>query len=276
MEGNEQRTEQQSQPQDQGAQPQSQQKDKLDDKKSAIQKRIAQLYGEKKQAEEEALLYKQQLQELQAQLQATQEELAQLRLNSGVNPAVNSPLSGIGAGPVSDPDSVKKLVSEAVKEVVGPIVEEFNKNKQFQQLRLQQREAFNRAAMEFPELADPTSDLFQATDEVLRRDPKLQVDPDGPFKAALIAQGILARAQAQDGPQATPEQKKAAAAGPPGAGVPQSGSRKQLAELEQQYDQLMERLRQTTDSVEISRMWRERSALLAQIEALRAEQGETG
>jgi len=249
----------------------------LKQKRDKIQRRISQLWGEKKQAQEEAALYKQQFQELQAQLQATQEELALLKSNAGSGLAVPN-VSGFGSSPAADPSQVKQLVTEAVKETVGPLLDEFQKTKQVQELRVKQREAYMKAVTEFPELADPSSDLFQATDEVLKRNPKLANDPEGPLTAALIAQGILARAGSElsGGPiqQATPQQKAAASVPPPSAGVNlPAGPKQQLQQLEQQYEELMTKLRNTVDTVEIQKLWRERSSLVAQMEGLRKQAG---
>jgi len=258
---------------------QKQQDQGQDQKPNPIQQRIAQLYGQKKQAEEEAALYKQQLQELQAQLQAVRDELLELKSGAAVSSSPTPSFEGLGgfnANPAPASPPPKELVKEAVQEVVGPLLSEWQKAKQVQELRLKQREAFTRACTQFPELADPNSDLFQATDEVLRRNPKLQEDPDGPFTAALIAQGILARAGGQGGNENASVQQKIAASPPPPSTGPsgEKGPRGKLEELEQQYEQVLQQLRQTTDEAEIERLWGVRNELATQLSALKAQLGQ--
>lgn len=55
-----------------------------------------------------------------------------------------------------------------------------------------QQQSYEAAVSEFPELSQRGSALYRYTDEILKRDPELQRHRDGPYRAALMARGLLA------------------------------------------------------------------------------------
>ena len=113
-----------------------------------------------------------------------------------------------------------------------------------------------------------------ATDEVLRHNPKLANDPEGPLTAALIAKGLLAHAGGNAG--ASPEQKVAAAAPPASAG-PVAGAQTPEAKLEalqKEYGEVLQELRNTRDEIKTKQLWARRGQLASAIEGLKKQMEE--
>lgn len=191
---------------------------------SAAQKRINELYGKYKQAEEQTAAFEAQNAELRSQLATLQEEFTALKSQRQTPPPAD-PFAQPAANPVSGLD-IEKIVSTAVERAVGTVKAEQQQRDQVQQLRSAQVASFQRAAQNYPALGDPQSELNRTASEILKLDKYLQAHPDGPFLAAAVAQGFLT----QPTPAPTPEQKLLAVQQPTGTVVPQAGEKKDSPE----------------------------------------------
>lgn len=231
-----------------------------------IQQRIAQLVGTAKEQGERAEAYASQVQELRTQLLATQEELAGIR-GQIVQPPPPDPSSVV---PSSSGADWRKELAVAVKEAVGPVISGLRQERAVDQLRSAQRQSFERAISEIPDLANPQSDLYRAADQILSSMPKLQVLPNAPELAAFIARGLIGSAAPT---QPSPVQRTVAGAPPAvsrGPG-PQTSPQDQLKALETEYTQNLEAGRTTEDQAVSMQAWVKRGQIADRIEALKKQ-----
>lgn len=224
-----------------------------------IQKRIDELWGQKKQAEEHASSLASEVESLRTQLAETQEKLNLL----GVQRAGSDPLfPSSPAVPSSSGEDLEKVVRKVLGETVGPMMQGWQQQQKLAQLRAAQAQSFNRAKSEFSDLGDPNSPLFQAADEIIRRDRALNFDPDGPRKAAIMARGLLA----DTGQEVRPEARLAAAAQPPTASPGPSTAPKPAQEVETlrtELDQLYGQMKKPGQ--DLPALWAKRNELVQKI-----------
>lgn len=232
---------------------------------SRAEKRIAQLYGQKKEAEEKAALLETQTEELRTQLVNVQEQLKSL---SERQQTPQLDVFGNHKVEHKSGDDLKALVAAAVKETVGPAIQELERAHLTQQLHAAQNQSFQQAALEFPDLGDAESDLFRTAQKIVKADPSLVRDPQGPYKAALFAAGVLA---SSGGPG---QDRKAAAAAPAG-GVPTGPANEpsELTKLEKELDEVNAQMSKSTDPVQA---WRRRIDIQNRIAAVRTEVAKRG
>jgi len=206
---------------------QEQQQQQVSENVSNWKARLDALYAEKKAAEERLLASEAQNDELREQLLRLQEELAALRASQQSSP----PKAGFDQGTQSAADDLDTRIQRAVQSALQPIFEQVEQGQRLVELRTKQAQAWQRAQQEFPELKSPDSQFYQAAQEIWMKDQFLQQDPQGPYKAALMARALV-------GAGAEPAAKVAAsvppAAAPPAAlgPDPKEGLLKRMQELE--------------------------------------------
>jgi hypothetical protein len=229
-----------------------------------IQQRIATLFGQAKEAQERAGAFEQQNQELRTQLLAVQDELATLR-GQIVQPPSRATQTEV---PSSSGLDVRKAVTEAVREAVGPVIKTLEQQRATEALRAQQRQSFERVISELPDLANPQSDLHIVADRVLRATPHLAAHPHAPELAAYLARGILADAPAPSaGQRLAASVLPAVSRGPAPAPTPQQ----ELAALKTEYDAALEQGRTTEDQAMSVAAWVKRGQIAERMEALKKQ-----
>lgn len=209
---------------------------------SPAQKRINELYGKYKQAQEQTAAFETQNAELRSQLAGLQEKVTTLeaqRQTSPVGDPFAQPAVQTGTPSASGFD-VEKVANLAAERAVGALRKEFKQRDQVSQLQQAQRNSFVKASEQFPEIGDPQSELNRTAAEILNLDKYLQAHPDGPFLAAAAAKGFMSPAAAVP----APEQKLAAAQVPTGAGLPEATPKEDTPEaIEKTMDEIMAQIR---------------------------------
>jgi len=142
--------------------------------RSAIQRRIDKLYAQKKAAEEAAEAERQKVRELEA-------KLAELQ-------APRSTSFWQAPAPQED-------LKKALQEVLAPVVERLDRHERTLTLAAQHEQSWAAAESEFPEITQPNSELRALAEDIISRDPELQASTNGPYKAVLLARGLLADAR---------------------------------------------------------------------------------
>lgn len=228
-----------------------------------IQKRISQLVGTAHEQTERADAYAAQVQELRAQLQATQEELAAVR-SRPVLP--QTPEQSPVVPPVAGQDW-SRSVAEVVQKAVGSEISKLRQEQALVQLRQAQRQSFERVVSEIPDLANPQSDLYRAADQILSSLPQLRQLPNAPELAAFLARGLMG-----SGPVAPSPQQRVIAGAPAAVSrgpTPVASPQDQIKALETQLDATLKRMRETPDMAESTRLWGDRGGIVDAIEALK-------
>lgn len=201
------------------------------------ERRINQLFARAKTAEERVQALEVQQQELQTKLLEATQENAVLKTGASTGEYGN----GSGLAVMNSQSSGNELLTtirSEIKDALGEVRKELQEERMLNQLKTSQRAAFSMAMREFPELQDPNSQLFKFTDQILTNDPDLRTNPQGPYKAALMARGVLGGGM----PGAT-NQQKAAATVPDGAGTIAQGSKQeQIQKLETLITDLQQKL----------------------------------
>lgn len=203
-------------------------------KQSPAEKRINELYGKYKQAQEQTAQYEAQNAELRTQLAALTEEVTSLKTARPLSP-IQDPFAA-PAVPQSSGALTKEDLDRAVQQAVGPFIAERKHEAQLAQLQTAQRNSYFAATREFPELADPNSELARTAGTILKLDTQLQLHPDGPYLATLAARGAMSSAAAP-----VPEAVKIAASQLPVGAPPAAGTKKRTrTEIEAEMDSLMD------------------------------------
>lgn len=197
---------------------------------SAVEKRIAALYGQAKSEQELRMQSELQANELRSQLSAMQEELTLLKAQSlSQRSAPPAPSAYQTAVPPSSGLDIGELVKRSVQEAVGPVIAGAKQRDEAQQLQHVQQQAYLRATQEFPELSDANSETSKVANRIWSSDPFLKSHPHGPYLAVLAARGALG-APAPAAPAST---KIAAGQFPAGTGAPAGGAPPTAAEVAQ-------------------------------------------
>ena len=230
-----------------------------DDQQNPAERRINQLFARAKTAEERVQSLESSQQEFQAKLLELQQENTMLRGGaqgqpapdqlSSAGPAMDPNLAG--ATPFSGSTDVVATLRKEIRDAIGTVRDELKVEKAVTQLKEGQRKSLGIAQREFPELQDPNSKLYQLTDQILTSDRELQLHAHGPYKAALMARGILG----DNSPDVT-EQQRAAASVPHSTGaVSPGGKQAEVAELEEKLKTLTADMRASKGDP--AALWRE-------------------
>ncbi|MFA4972386.1 MAG: hypothetical protein WC683_07215 [bacterium] len=189
---------------------------------SPAEKRIAALYGQYKQEQEARAQTEAANAELQSQLSQLSQEVSLLKAQrlQAATPS-SDPFAPKPVVPASSGQDVEKVIQATVERVVGPIVQEFRQKEQRSALQQGQQASLLRAANEFPEIKDATSELARLADQIWKSDPHLQQHPQGPYFAVLAARGAMGPVMSAT----QQEQLKVGAAQiPAGSGLPGVGN----------------------------------------------------
>ena len=257
--------------QDQQGQGQDDQQPAPEPKKNTVQERISKLYGQLQEERENRTAADAENEQLRTQLLQLQEEVNVIKATA---PAI--PPTTFGAPAVVQQNSgdadIKNLVAEAVREAVGPISETFEQQRRQQELIAQRRQSLQKALAAFPELADPNSELYQATDQVMRQDRRLHDDPDAPFRAAMIARGFLSEHGQGQAAQPMPQQRAAAVSPPVGTGPNPSPKKEDADVVRTQLEETRKQLREADEGLERQRLWVEVNKLRRKLAGLVQDQ----
>lgn len=215
---------------------QQQQQQPQEDNKNKIQKRMNQLYGQKKEAEEMADTLKQENEQLRSQMQDFQEQLKLLKEQKPAAPDVGTPGNQNFGG--VDPEQIQGMIRQTVGEAVS---EQLKTQQQQQALGQAQRLSWNAAVKEFGEgFKDTNSELYQTAQNIWASDPILKQDPKGPYKAAVMARGLLGDIQNTPGQGMVPAQQSI------NQNISKSDAEAELQEIDKELDALNPRLMKPT------------------------------
>ncbi len=228
-------------------------------KTSPAEKRINQLYGRAKAAEERVDTLVQRLENLELQNQELRQEVL---LNQKTDSVVPPAPAGVTDPTTSDASDLRGMVRGEIKDVLQEFRNEA-KAERFQDNLLRSHEqSLRQAAAEEPALLDQNSEVWRQVDHVFRNDRGLQTDPHGPLKALYLVRGMgLASKQAADS-------RKAAATVPTGAGdVADGGKQREIEEVRKQYEETVQRQRRGQgDPMQLHRVARNLKLKLARLE----------
>jgi hypothetical protein len=96
-------------------------------------------------------------------------------------------------------EDVGALVSAAIKEAIAPISEEmaaYKQDREASKVTDAQRQSYNIAAQQYPDLKDANSELSKIADKLFQSRPDLAALPDAPMVISSMAKGILADTRA--------------------------------------------------------------------------------
>lgn len=209
-----------AQPEGQPA-PEPKKEDVKPQRSQAVERRFSRLTRRLKEGAEESAVLHQQNEVLRQRI-----ELLEAQARSGLHtsagagrPAGGDFLAGLEEQNGGQGDEAK--IAAAVQRALQPVLtklESYEKREadtaKTQQLRQEQQSSYRVAVEEFPELAKTDTQISQAANRLYLEDPGLQADPNGPYKAALMARGILAE-EARMGLSTAPKKQVAASVNNP-------------------------------------------------------------
>jgi len=155
--------------------------------KNKIEQRINRLYGEKKEAEELATNLQAKNEELRAQMLDLQEQVKEIK-STPAQPQEPPAGETLNAG-VFDEAKIEKIVEQSVGKVLSTNQAIVQEN---ERLRQAQVSSWNDAKKDVPGLSDENSDIYKTAQNIWENDPEFKKSPNGPYKAAMMAQGIIA------------------------------------------------------------------------------------
>jgi hypothetical protein len=219
-----------------GAAPTPQIQQTVQPAESPIERRIAQLVAQRKEAEERAESLTANTTALQEQVLRLSEELTQIRS------APAAPKPEPLAGSVSGVD-VAKVMDDRLAAWEKKLTDRETVQRNAVNLQRAQANSAMQAKAEFPEVADQNSQLFGVADRLFRSMPELQHAANGPYQAIIMARGLLAGVGQE---QTMDPRKTAASTGPMGAvGAPamdKAGAKKEIEALLAQRNEAIEAL----------------------------------
>ena len=183
-------------------------------------------------------------------MQDFQEQLQMLKEQKPAAPEVGTP-GPTNSGGV-DPEQIQGLI----KQTVGDAVSEQLKAQQ-QQIALDQaqRYSWNAAVQEFGEgFKDQNSELYKTAQNIWENDSTLKRDPRGPYKAAVMARGLLGDSQNTPGQGMVPAQQSI------NKNLSQSDAEAELKDIEEKLNSSNSKLYRPTGG-SIGRDWMEYKAL---------------
>lgn len=200
-----------------------------------VEKRINQLYGEKKEAQELAETLRNENTELRSQFLGLQEKVAGLEAVSPASQQTQEPQAGKEFSPSgNDVGNIRDIVQEAVGQA---LTQRDTQAQNVNKLRQAHVNSWGKALEEMPALKDKNTDIYKAANEIFLRDPEMQRSLEGPFKAALMAKGIVG------GDGASTEQLNAATQqGSTSQVMGTISKEKQLAEAKAEFDLAKDKL----------------------------------
>lgn len=209
---------------------------------TAAERRISQLFAQKREAEERASAAESRIDALRSELLQLQDQVASFK---GGGQGQDTFPTGTEAQQYSGTPDVEAVFDKKLKEFEARITQGQRQRELELQTRQAQQHFFNIARQEFPEIADVNSQLHKLADKLfMEQSPTgeaLRRDPQGPYRAVLMARGILSDSAA---PAPTPEQKAAAAGGPAtGPAGDVGGKKTEIAQLSEQIEALQDRQR---------------------------------
>lgn len=224
-----------------------------------MQRRIGRLFAQKRGAEEAAEVERQRAEALEARLR----ELEARAAASQYAPPRPAPAPAEGfnpyAQPIPSPQPAPfdpRLFSGALQQALAPIVDRLNAREQIEALAGAHDNSWDAATEEFPEIAQGGSALRRTAEHLLRQDPELARSPNGPYRAVLLARGLLADApRAAAAVQVRRNAGTATTAGP--------GDGRTLAQLQTEYAKLLK------DGIFDARGWTRAQHLRQEIGALK-------
>lgn len=173
-------------------------------KKNKVEERINQLYGQKKAAEEYSAELQNENEKLRSQMLDLQSQMNELKEgnNQTPNTTAGDNLPNDGNAGNLDADGIRKVVEDTVGNVLTKREQQVQ---QAQQLRQALTQSWQKAVSTYPVLSDENSEMYKAAQQIWENDSKLKEDPNGPFKAAVMARGFI-------GPDSEPNQQQLNAA----------------------------------------------------------------
>lgn len=231
-------------------------------KQSPAEKRINQLYGRAKAAEDRVDTLVQRLDALEQQNQELRQEVLLTKQTDTVVPPAQA---GVTDPLTTDATDLRGMVRGEIKDVLQEFKNE-SKAERYQEALIRSHEqSLRAAAAEEPALMDQDSEVWRMVDHVFRNDRGLQGDPNGPLKALYIVRGMgLAPSKSVD------TDKKAAATVPTGAGdIADGGKQREIDEVKAQYEAVVQRQRRGQgDPMQLHRESRNLKLKLAKLQGL--------
>jgi hypothetical protein len=217
-----------------------------DQKPSGAEKRINQLYGRAKAAEEN-------VSQLQARLEHIEQDNQDLRrqvlMGQTQKPTEETPALPGTEIPLTGASDIKGVVRGEIKEALQEFQNQSKAERYQDAMMASWKESLRQAASLEPSLQDPNSAMYQHVDHVLKTDQGLQADPNGPLKALYIVRGAGSF-------QEVDPAKKAAATVPTGAGaISTSGNQAEIEELTTKLANVVDR--QKRSDGDPMQLWRE-------------------
>jgi hypothetical protein len=215
---------------------------------AAMEKRINRLYGQWKTAEEGKSAMEERYAALEQKYEALEARFSQAARPPVAGTPALPPQSQVGypgfqgygqppnAAPVP-PAAPPAGPNNEVMSAIQALNERLDRRDQMEALGAQQEQAYAAAVAEFPELKDQNSALAHAARQVFQRDPNFRLDPQGPYRAVIMARGLMADRVANE---AGLETARRAAATPQATAVGTEGTT--LAQIKSKYDAVLERM----------------------------------
>lgn len=208
----------------------------------SLRRRVDKLFAQKKAAEEGSAAERARADALEARLRELESQLATPRQaptygwpQPAPAPVTDGGFNPYGAPPPPPPTAPAfdpRLIAGIVNQAVTPLVQRVQMWEDREAIANQHEQSWEEAAGEFPEIEQPNSELRRLAEQLLRRDPEMARSANGPFRATLMARGLLADRQ-PDRAQAKRMVGTASAAGP--------GDGKTLDMLKTEYRQLLDK-----------------------------------
>jgi len=210
---------------------------------SDAQRRIDQLFAQKKTAEENNAVLQSEKDELQTQMLQLQDKVSQLE--TGL-PAGPDPAPGLNSSGDMD---IGAILDQKFKQFEQKTLEREQADKARAALSSSQQQSFLAVQRQFPEtmpaadgsISQEGKDLLLAAETIYRGDPALQAHPNGPLLATSAAKGVIAGTPAQ----ADPATRAAASSGAASGGAPIAGGKTQEIK---EAEELVERRKEEMQS----------------------------
>jgi hypothetical protein len=207
-----------------------------------MQRRINRIYGQWKGAEDDKAVLQGQLADLEGRYSALEARLNQVprppaQVAPALPPQAQAGYPGFQPPAYTPPQPPAQPASGTPDPVVGAIQalnDRLDRRDQMEVLATQQESSWSEAVAEFPELRDPNSPLTQAAKTVFQRDQNLRLAASGPYRAVIMARGLLADSVRQE---ANLEDRRRAAGTPTGTALGGEGTSR--AQVQQEYDAVM-------------------------------------
>jgi hypothetical protein len=229
-------------------------------KTSPAEKRINQLYGRAKAAEERVDTLVQRLDDLETQNQELRQEVL---LTRKTETAVPPAPTGVTDPSLSDASDIRGVVRGEIKDVLQEFQNQSKAERYQEALVRSHEQSLRQAAAEEPALLDANSEVWKQVDHVFSNDRGLQADPHGPLKALYLVRGMgLAQSQGVD------IDRKAAASVPTGAGdIADGGKQREIDEVKAEYEAMVQKQRRGQgDPMQLHRQARNLKLKLARLQ----------